>query len=86
MAGGFLKIGKRQIAFGVRDITDLIEPCHRIAHMCRIGHRFFSRAGKGEGRGRQRDFVCRGKATMRCRAIRFPGRFGHNYIFPCWYF
>ena len=50
MAGRFLKIAKRQIPFGVRDVTDLIEPCHRVANMRRIGHRLFARKGKGEGR------------------------------------
>jgi len=57
MAGRFLKIGKRQIPFGVRDVTDLIEPRHRVANMRGIGHRFFARTGKGEGRGWQRSFV-----------------------------
>ena len=51
MAGRFLNIAKRQIPFGVRDVTDLIEPCYRVANMRRIGHRLFACAGKGEGRG-----------------------------------
>ena len=51
MAGRFLNIAKRQIPFGVRDVTDLIEPFHRVANMRRIGHRLFACAGKGEGRG-----------------------------------
>ena len=59
MAGGFLKIGKRQISFSVRDISDLIEPRHRAAHMRRIGHWLFAGAGKGEGSSRQRSFVRR---------------------------
>ncbi len=65
MAGGFLKIGKCQIPFGIRDETDLIEPRHRIAYMRRIGHRFFARTRKGKSRVRQRSFLRRGKAAMR---------------------
>jgi hypothetical protein len=81
MAGSYLEIGKRQISFGIRDVADLIEPRHRFAHMRRIGHRLFARAGKGEGRGRQRIFIGRRKTAMRCRAIRFPSGFGHGLIF-----
>jgi len=81
MAGSLLKIGKRQISFGVRDATDLIEPRHRVANMRYVGHRFFARTGKGEGRDRQRSFVRRGKVAMRCRAARFPSGFGHGFIF-----
>jgi hypothetical protein len=83
MAGGFLNIGKRQIPFGVRDVTDLIEPCHSVANMGCVGHRLFAGAGKGEGGGRQRNFIRRGKTAMRCRAKRFPSWFGHNFIFQC---
>ena len=53
MPGRFLKIAKRQIPFGIRDVTNLIEPCHRVANMRRIGHRLFARSWKGEGRGWQ---------------------------------
>jgi hypothetical protein len=81
MTGGLLQIGKRQIPLGVCDLTDLIEPRHRVANMRRISHRFFARTRKGEGRGRQRSFVRRGKMAMRCRAIRSPSGGGHNFIF-----
>jgi len=53
MAGGFPKIGERQIAFGIRHPSDLIEPRHRVADVCRVGHRLFARTGKGEGCGWQ---------------------------------
>jgi len=59
MARGFLKIGKRQVPFGIGDATDLIKPRHGIAHMRRIGHRLFAGAGKGKGRGRQQSFLRR---------------------------
>jgi hypothetical protein len=64
MVGSLLEIGKRESAFGVRDVTDLIEPRHRIANRRRIGRRFFPRTGKGKGRVWQRRFVRRGKAAM----------------------
>jgi hypothetical protein len=54
MAGGFLNIGKRQIPFGVRDVTDLIEPCHRVANMRR--QRNFIRRGKTAMRCRAKRF------------------------------
>ncbi len=57
MTGGFLKIGKRQISFSIRDVTDLIKPRHGIAHMRRIGHRLFASTRKGKSRDRQRSFV-----------------------------
>lgn len=53
MTGGFLKIGERQIAFGIRDAADLVEPRHRVADVFRVGHRLFARAGKGECGGWQ---------------------------------
>lgn len=53
MAGRFLKIGKCEIPFDGRDVTDLIEARHRVANMRRIGHRLFARSGKGECRGWQ---------------------------------
>ena len=81
MAGSLLKIGKRQIPFGVRDVTDLIEPRHRVANMRRVSHWLFARTGKGEGRSWQRSYVRRGKTAMNCRAIRFPSGFGHGFIF-----
>ena len=57
MTGSLLKIGKRQIPFGIGDVTDLIEPRHRVANMGCVGHWFFTRTGKSEGRVRQRSFV-----------------------------
>ena len=53
MARRLLKIGKRQISFGIRDATNLIEPRHRVAHMRRIGHWLFARTRKGKHRGWQ---------------------------------
>ena len=82
MAGGFLKIGKRQIPFGVRDITDLVEPRHGVTHMRRIGHRLFACAGKGESRvWQQHNFVCLGKMAMRCLVKKFPSWFRHGFLF-----
>jgi len=53
MAGCLLQFGKCQIAFGVRDVTDLIEPRHRVTNMRCVSHRFFPGPGKGEGGGWQ---------------------------------
>ena len=53
MARRLSNISKRQIPFGVRDVTDLIEPCHCVANVPSIGHRLFARTRKGEGRGWQ---------------------------------
>ena len=56
MARGLLNIRKRQVPIGVRDADDLVEPRHRLAHVCGIGHRLLADMGKGEGRGRQGSF------------------------------
>jgi hypothetical protein len=81
MAGSLLKIGKRQIPFGVRDVLDLIESRHCIADMGCVGHRLFPSVGKCEDRGWQQVFLGRGKSAMRCRARRFPSGLGHGLIF-----
>jgi hypothetical protein len=76
-----LEISERQIPFRVSDVTDLIEPRHRVPNMRRICHRLFAPTGECESRGRQRSFLRRGKVAMRCRAIGFPSGFRHGFIF-----
>ena len=81
MVGSFFNVGKREIPFGISDVLDLFEPRHRIASMRCICHRLFACAGKCEGSRWQRIFLRRGKAAVRCRAMRFPSRFRHIFTF-----
>src|SRR5205814_7188858 len=44
--GGGADVRERLVAFLVRDALHLVEPCHRVTHVRRVGQRFLALAGE----------------------------------------